>query len=76
MLDASAYLNYPGLKYLQKDPTTDWSDSSVCYLSYSGLKRMDRGQEYHDSSKVFLSYEGLMYLLFARLVKVAKGMKE
>lgn len=73
MQDSSAFLNLPGLKYLQKDSSVDWSEDSSSYLSFSGLKRMDRGQPFTDSSKEFLSKEGLDYLVLSRLSKVANA---
>lgn len=70
MQDSSAFLNLPGLKYLQKDSSVDWSSDSSSYLSFSGLKRLDRGQPFTDSSKEFLTEDGLNYLVLGRLAKV------
>lgn len=76
MVDSSSYLNYPGLKYLQKNQNPEWDQDSSSFLSYKGLRRMDRGEPFIDSSKELLSKEGLEYLVLGRLVKIAKNKKK
>lgn len=75
--DASLYLNYPGLKYLNK-MTVDWNSDSSCYLTYDGLKYLDGSTKYNlnNQSKTFLSLEGLDYMLFSRMFPVIEKYKE
>lgn len=74
LIDASTYLNYPGLKYLQRYADVDWEHFSGSYLNYSGLKRLESRASVN-SEKNFLSHEGLMYLMFAKFVQIAIGKK-
>lgn len=76
MADSSSYLNLPGLKHLQKDSSVNWDEDSSSFISYDGLKRMDRGKSYTNSKKEFLSIDGLKYLVFRRLFFVRRKKKE
>ena len=69
-VDTSTYLNYPGLKYLQRYSNVDWEQLANSYLNYSGLKRLESHANVN-SEKNFLSHDGLMYLMFAKFVQMA-----
>ena len=70
MADSSLYLNYPGLKYLNK-MSVDWNRDSSYYLGYEGLKYIGgRNYNFNQQEKKFLSLDGLECMLFSRMFPV------
>lgn len=75
--DASLYLNYPGLKYLNKMNNISWDTDSFFYLAYEGLKYLGgKPYNFNNQNKVFLSLDGLDYMLFSRMFPVLEEYKE
>ena len=76
MNDSSAYLNYPGLKYLNKMNDVNWGTDSSSFINYSGLKYLDGSEESVNENKDFLNHDGLEYIVFSRMNGVLEQYKK